>query len=120
MPHWAATFLEENIMGLTIHGTTALEDNSSHTNRFEIRSESSNRVYIVAQSKSAGEWQCSCPGWCIKRPGKERNCKHLKALKPVLEASLEAQPKKIEAKAAPKKKAPTKAKKATNKRKMKT
>jgi len=61
-----------------------LPDNNSHTNRFEIHSESSDRVYIVAQAKSSGEWQCSCPGWILKRAGKERSCKHLKQLLPLL------------------------------------
>ena len=59
-------------------------DNASHTNRMEIRSESSDRLYIVAQAKDSGEWQCSCPGWIFKRAGKERNCKHLRAIIPAL------------------------------------
>jgi len=61
-----------------------LPDNATHTNRFEIHSESSDRVYIVAQSKSSGEWGCSCPGWIMKKPGKERTCRHMKALLPTL------------------------------------
>ena len=40
-----------------------LADNKTHTNRFEIASESSDKIYIVAQAKSSGQWQCSCPGW---------------------------------------------------------
>lgn len=44
-------------------------------NRFEIRSESSNRIYIVAQHKVHRHWGCSCPGW-----RSHRNCKHLGAL----------------------------------------
>jgi hypothetical protein len=50
----------------------ALPDNGQWTNRFEIRSESSNRVYVVAQNKETGKWGCSCPGYCSKR-----KCKHL-------------------------------------------
>jgi len=65
-----------------------LPDNKTHANRLEIASESSNRLYVVAQSKTTGEWQCSCPGWCIKRPGKPRGCKHLTAMKPLLEGSV--------------------------------
>lgn len=80
---------------ISIAGATALEDNSSHTSRFEISSESSNRIYVVAQAKSTGEWQCSCPGWCIKRAGKERNCKHLKALLPILLEAESTEPKKL-------------------------
>lgn len=70
-----------------IPGTTALVDNATHENRFEITSESSSRVYVVARSKNDGEWQCSCPGWIIKKPGKERTCKHLKAMLPALEGA---------------------------------
>jgi len=53
-------------------GSLALPDNDQWTNRFEIRSESSNRVYIVAQNKKTGNWGCSCPGYLSKR-----KCKHL-------------------------------------------
>lgn len=52
-----------------------LPDNSQWTNRFEIHSESSNRVYTIAQNKNKRHWGCSCPGWKI-----HRNCKHLRAL----------------------------------------
>jgi len=82
---------------LEIPGGRALEDNSQYTNRFEIASESSNRLYVVAQSKSTGEWSCSCPGWIIKRPGKERNCKHLRALMPILLEADNPAPKRIKA-----------------------
>jgi hypothetical protein len=68
-------------------GLVTLPENATHTNRIEIKSQSSNRVYIVAQSKTSGEWGCSCPGWCMKRPGKERSCKHLKAMLPLLTGS---------------------------------
>lgn len=50
----------------------ALPDNAQWTNRFEIRSSSSNRVYVVAMNKATGKWGCSCPGYCSKR-----KCKHL-------------------------------------------
>lgn len=53
-------------------GSIALPDNDQWTNRFEIRSESSNRVYVVAQNKKTGKWGCSCPGYLSKR-----KCKHL-------------------------------------------
>lgn len=69
---------------VSIPGAVALPDNVSHTNRMEIRSESSNRLYVVAQSKNSGEWQCSCPGWIMKRPGKPRGCKHLKTMESAL------------------------------------
>ena len=56
-------------------GSLALPDNSEWENRFEIKSESSNRIYIVAQHKKLRFWGCSCPGW--KR---HRKCKHLSAI----------------------------------------
>lgn len=61
-------------------GTSVLPDNDTHENRLEIKSASSNRVYVIAQSKSSGEWQCSCPGWVLKKAGKERSCKHLESM----------------------------------------
>jgi hypothetical protein len=53
-----------------------LPDNGQWTNRFEIRSESSDRIYRIAQNKSGRHWGCSCPAWCHRR-----KCKHLDALK---------------------------------------
>jgi hypothetical protein len=52
-----------------------LPDNSQWRYRFHIESESSNRLYVVAQHKDKKHWACSCPGW--KR---HRHCKHLQAL----------------------------------------
>ena len=89
---------------LSIPNGTALEDNAQYTNRFEIASESSNRLYVVAQNKTTGEWSCSCPGWIIKKAGKERTCKHLKALMPLLQEAQNPAPKRLEEK--PKKESP--------------
>lgn len=58
---------------------TILPDNAQYTNRFEIKSESSNRLYIVAQNKKTNVWSCSCPSWIIRR-----KCKHLTSLTPLL------------------------------------
>ncbi len=52
-----------------------LPDNNLWTNRFEIHSQTSNRVYIVAQNKQSGGFACSCPGWRTNR-----KCKHLVAM----------------------------------------
>ena len=48
-------------------------------NRIEIKSETSNRLYVVAQNKKTNNWGCSCPGWII-----HRKCKHLFALKNII------------------------------------
>lgn len=62
-----------------------LPDNAVWTSRFEIRSQTSNRIYIVAQRKSDGLWGCSCPGWKA-----HRKCKHLREIG-VLEYSIKRQ-----------------------------
>ena len=64
-----------NIPELYIPNALALPDNDQWTNRFEIKSESSNRLYVIAQHKKYKYWGCSCPGWKA-----HRNCKHLKAI----------------------------------------
>jgi len=56
-------------------GSVALPDNDQWMNRFEIRSESSNRIYIIAQNKRNKHFGCSCPGY--KR---YRKCKHLESI----------------------------------------
>ena len=56
-------------------GSVALPDNDQWENRFEIKSESSNRIYIVAQHKRLRYWGCSCPAWRTRR-----TCKHLKSI----------------------------------------
>lgn len=71
-------------------GGSALTDNKTHVNRIEIRSASSNRVYVVALSRSTGEWECSCPGWILKKAGKERTCKHLQEMLPSLKQIAES------------------------------
>jgi hypothetical protein len=50
-------------------------ENDQWHNRFKIRSESSNRLYLVAQNKKTGKYACSCPGWI-----RHRHCKHLEAM----------------------------------------
>lgn len=83
-------------------GTELLPDNGSHKNRMEIHSETSSRVYIVAQNNrhgvDHGRWECSCMGWI-----RHRNCKHLKAMVPSLRL-LEAPKAAAKKKAKPRKK----------------
>jgi hypothetical protein len=52
-----------------------LPDNAQYIHRFQIKSESSERLYTIAQSRSGGWWSCGCPGWI-----RHKNCKHLRAL----------------------------------------
>ncbi len=52
-----------------------LPDTATHENRFEIRSESSDAIYIIAQSKTGRWWSCGCHGWI-----RHKKCKHLEAL----------------------------------------
>lgn len=59
---------------------TLLPDNAQYTNRFEIKSSSSNRLYVIAQNKNTGVWSCGCPGWII-----HRKCRHLTSIAPMLE-----------------------------------
>ena len=64
-------------------GGHLLPDTDQWRYRMEIRSESSSRLYTVAQRKSDGSWACSCPGWKLSN---RRTCKHLTAMVPLLTA----------------------------------
>lgn len=55
--------------------STSLPDTDQWINRIEIKSETSNRIYTVAQNRVGRYWACSCPA------GKTRkNCKHLEKM----------------------------------------
>jgi len=60
-------------------GGKLLPDNDQWQNRFQIKSSSSSRLYIIAQNKYKLNWGCSCMGWI-----RHRHCKHLDAVKPAL------------------------------------
>lgn len=60
---------------LYIASELTLPDTDQWQFRFQIESETSNRLYTIAQHKHKKYWGCSCPGW--KR---YRTCKHLHAL----------------------------------------
>lgn len=64
-----------NELTVRVREDLMLPDKGNWINRFEIKSESSNRVYVVAQDKNKKHFGCSCPGWKI-----HRTCKHLRAL----------------------------------------
>lgn len=61
-----------------IPGGNRLPDNDQWTNRFEIKSASSSRLYIVSQNIKTSLWACSCPGWKI-----HRKCKHIQSVQKV-------------------------------------
>ncbi len=60
---------------VTLYVGSKLADNAQWTNRFEIVSESSDRVYVISQNKAKRHWACSCPAWRTRR-----YCKHLDTL----------------------------------------
>jgi hypothetical protein len=60
---------------LKIRKELMLPDTDQWQNRFNIESETSNRLYTIAQNKNKKHWGCSCPAW--KR---YRRCKHLAAV----------------------------------------
>lgn len=53
-------------------GGTLLPDNPQWHNRFEIKSKSSGKLYVIAQRRSDDVWGCGCAGW-----RHYRKCKHL-------------------------------------------
>jgi len=66
--------MENNIV-LSKLGKNKLPDNEQWINRHEIKSETSDRIYVVSQHKTKRHWGCSCPGWRTRR-----HCKHLMAI----------------------------------------
>ena len=63
-----------------------LPDNSQWKNRFEIKSESSNRLYIIAQNKKTEKFSCSCFGHI-----RYKKCKHITAFQPLLDSLTQEQ-----------------------------
>jgi hypothetical protein len=70
---------EFNPQAITINGRDfegqLLPEGKLWTNRFYIKSESSGRLYTIAQNKTGRFWGCDCPGWIG-----HKHCKHLTAL----------------------------------------
>ncbi len=78
--NWVVTMLLEGAMSTQREqvaaiaaqiGSSVMPDNAGWVNRFSVQSDSSDRVYTVAQRRTDGTWGCSCPGW-----RHHRNCKH--------------------------------------------
>ena len=65
----------KNLPTLRVDSSAILPDNSQWENRFEIHSESSDRIYVIAQHKEKRHFGCSCPAWRTRR-----KCKHLAAV----------------------------------------
>lgn len=65
----------DTLPAIVVKSNVILPDNDCWTNRFNIKSSSSNRIYTIAQNKKKRHWACDCPGY--KR---NRKCKHLLAL----------------------------------------
>jgi len=60
---------------LFVPTSVTLPDSDQWQFRFTIESETSNRLYTIAQHKKKKHWGCSCPGW-----RRNRHCKHLQAM----------------------------------------
>jgi hypothetical protein len=73
-------------------GLTVLDDNKNYKNRFEVKSETSESVYVIAQTKKSGIWTCSCFGF-----RRHRHCKHLDSIKGLIgEMEREPESKQLE------------------------
>ena len=81
---------------LKAQGLEILPDNNQYKNRFNIKSETSNRLYVIAQRVSDGAITCSCPGWRNAKDGHHnRTCKHTRTLAPLLAHVAEIEKKQI-------------------------
>lgn len=79
VPSMTNTARQALVIAANRAGWSLLPDNDQWQNRIEIKSETSTRVYTVAQNKANLTWGCSCFGW--KR---YRHCKHLDNMMPTL------------------------------------
>lgn len=61
-----------NLPTIRVEKGITLPDNDQWQFRFQIKSESSNRLYTIAQHKKKKHWGCSCPAYRTRR-----RCKHL-------------------------------------------
>jgi hypothetical protein len=66
---------QSGALTIRVPAESRLPEGPQWTNRFEIKSGSSDRKYIISQNKAHRHWGCSCPGWRT-----HRTCKHLAAI----------------------------------------
>lgn len=64
-----------NLPTIYVEKGLILPDNDQWQFRFEVKSESSDRIYIIAQNKNKKHWGCSCMGY-----RRFRKCKHLESI----------------------------------------
>jgi hypothetical protein len=64
-----------NLPKIYIASSLRLPDNDQWQLRFEVKSETSDRIYIISQNKKKKHWGCSC--FAYRR---YRKCKHLQAI----------------------------------------
>jgi hypothetical protein len=62
-----------------------LPDTKTHVNRFLVRSEKSDRTYVVSQRRGKRKWLCGCFDFLVNRKQKS-NCKHLRPMVKTLRA----------------------------------
>lgn len=65
----------------------ALEDTDQYTHRFQIKSTSSARMYVVAMKRWDDYWCCGCTGWTT-----HRKCKHLTKMQSALITAFGGRP----------------------------
>ena len=65
----------QNLPTIHIPRGMTLPDNDQWQFRFEVRSETSDRLYTIAQNKKKRHWGCSCMAY-----RRYRQCKHLRAV----------------------------------------
>ena len=73
-------------------GAVVLPDSNGWTNRLQIRSGTSDKLYIVAQrqkdGKQHGDFACSCLAWIMSQKRGTYTCKHLNVMGPILTAAF--------------------------------
>jgi hypothetical protein len=86
VPVEIATELLRRLAKVTeVKNNKELDKKDQWVDRREVKSETSDRVYIVSRHKVKGFWACSCMGW-----RRNRKCKHVDAIVAGLEKAGKA------------------------------